>query len=156
MNTLSNFVITSSSDISFFYESIEQITPSSVLDYGMFLKRIGAISRQTLNRELPLSCRLDGIDYNSGLQIPVYNSIYNAIYDETLIDTITDVYDLIVFLQPIETDILSLSQKWDWISKHCTYAITNYSETLYNTIKNMTRHKEFTIANAPYSLIFFR
>ena len=82
MNNISEKLITNQNDIYIFFEIIKQIEPKSIIDLGMFLKRIGNISRQTANEEISGAVRMDAVDYLGDLQVPVYERVYNNIYNE--------------------------------------------------------------------------
>lgn len=71
--------ITDADEIYYYFEMINNIAPQSILDAGMFLKRIGAISRQAMSCEIPHSVSLYGIDFFPEKKIAVYQSIYNGI-----------------------------------------------------------------------------
>lgn len=71
--------ITDADEIYYYFEMINSVTPQSVLDAGMFLKRIGAISRQAMSCEIPQSVRLYGIDFFPETKMAVYRNIYDEI-----------------------------------------------------------------------------
>lgn len=71
--------ITDSDEIYYYFEMINSVTPQSVLDVGMFLKRIGAISRQAMSCEISQSVRLYGIDFFPEAKMMVYQNIYDEI-----------------------------------------------------------------------------
>lgn len=66
-----------------YFHIIKELQPLSVLDIGMFLKRVGSVSRQMMNCEISWDIRLDGIDFFPELQLPAWETIYNEIYTET-------------------------------------------------------------------------
>lgn len=71
--------ITDADEIYYYFEMINNITPQSILDVGMFLKRIGAISRQAMSCEIPGSVRLYGIDFFPEKEMAVYQNVYDEI-----------------------------------------------------------------------------
>lgn len=71
--------ITSGDDIFFYFEIIKQLQPQSMLDVGMFLKRIGAISRQAMSMEISQDMFMYGIDFFPEVNLPIYNQVYNGI-----------------------------------------------------------------------------
>jgi hypothetical protein len=154
-------------DISFFLQCVEQISPQSILDIGMFLKRVGCISRQALDVEIDPTCILDGTDCMPDIQVPIYHTIYDHILPlEDFLTHTTSLeyqpfplsnYDMTAVMQP--ANIIpqqTLAPMWEWISLHSHYAITNYFNGLYEPIPNVVRHKEFESAGRPFSIIFFR
>lgn len=72
-------MITDGTDIYFYFEVIRQLAPMSVLDIGMFLKRIGAVARQAVSCELSRDILLFGIDFFPEVRLAVYEKIYNGI-----------------------------------------------------------------------------
>lgn len=100
MNNISEKLITNQNDIYIFFEIIKQIEPKSIIDLGMFLKRIGNISRQTANEEISGAVRMDAVDYLGDLQVPVYERVYNNIYNESAFLKSAATYELAVILRP--------------------------------------------------------
>lgn len=68
-------------DIYIFYEAVRQLEPERILDIGMFLKRVGNVSRSAMNLSIAENTRLDGIDFFPELSLPVWNYIYDEITD---------------------------------------------------------------------------
>lgn len=79
MKTLENGYIINQNDMYLYFEIINQIEPDSIIDIGMFLKRIGAISRQVNGFFVPDNVVLDGIDIMPHLSVKVYEKIYDNI-----------------------------------------------------------------------------
>ena len=74
-------IITNENDIYIYFEVIEQLEPQKILDFGMFLKRAGSVSRKVMNREVPEKVRLDGVDFFPETNFPVWKNIYDRITD---------------------------------------------------------------------------
>lgn len=72
-------IIKNENSIYIFFQMIEQIKPQSVLDMGMFLKRVGSVSRKIMGCEVPERVQLDGVDFFPEVSFPVYQRIYNEI-----------------------------------------------------------------------------
>ena len=72
-------ILKNQNDIYIYFETIEQIEPRKVLDVGMFLKRIGCVSRKAMHREVSDEIQLDGIDFFSETDFPVWKNVYNDI-----------------------------------------------------------------------------
>lgn len=79
---MEDLVITDGTDIYVYFEVLRQLRPARVLDVGMFLKRIGAVSREAMSCRLPEGLRLDGIDAMPERRIPIYDRIYDHIYED--------------------------------------------------------------------------
>lgn len=93
-------ILKNENDIYIYFEAIEQLEPQKVLDIGMFLKRIGGVSRKAMNREVPAYTCLEGIDLFCDIKLPVWETIYDSILtaEAFLADTDKKRYDLAVFL----------------------------------------------------------
>lgn len=72
-------ILKNENSIYVFYEVIEQLEPESILDMGMFLKRVGSVSRKIMDREVPKEVVLDGVDFFPEVSFPIWNTIYNGI-----------------------------------------------------------------------------
>lgn len=93
-------ILTDENDIYIFFEVIKQLEPQKILDIGMFLKRTGSISRRAMNCEVPEEVRLDGIDFFSEMNFPVWKNVYNQIMspEQFLEKNTVREYDLIILL----------------------------------------------------------
>lgn len=74
--------ITSGNDIYFYFEMLRQLSPKRVLDVGMFLKRIGAVSRQAMATELSSQIQLWGVDLFPEVPLPIYEQIYDEVLEK--------------------------------------------------------------------------
>lgn len=77
MNT--NTIITDENDIFVYFQIIQQIQPASILDIGLFLQRIGAVSRQAMSCEIPKTTYLEGIELFDQNTLPIYSKVYDKI-----------------------------------------------------------------------------
>lgn len=93
-------ILKNENDIYMYFETIGQLEPQRVLDIGMFLKRIGSVSRKVMDRELPAEVCLDGIDLFPQLQFPVWDTVYDVrvSLNRFLAEPKEKRYDLAVFL----------------------------------------------------------
>lgn len=71
--------ITDSNAMFCYFEMIEKLGAKSVLDAGMFLKRIGAISRQMAGVSVSADTILCGIDFYEEIHLPIFRDIYDEI-----------------------------------------------------------------------------
>lgn len=91
--------VNNKNDYYIYFEIINQIEPSSVLDLGSFLKAAGAISRNIMDISISEEIILDSLDFCPKNNILVYEKIYNSIYTEQEIDELLmKNYELIVSL----------------------------------------------------------
>lgn len=89
-------VVTDQDEIYTYFEVIRQLSPACILDVGMMLKRMGAVSRQAMHCVIPQNVRLDGVDFYPEVELPIYHGIYDHIYLDSCLPE--DVYDLSVCL----------------------------------------------------------
>lgn len=71
--------ITNSNAMFCYFEMIQKLGAKSVLDAGMLLKRIGAVSRQMAGVEVGADILLCGIDMCSEIYLPICWDIYSEI-----------------------------------------------------------------------------
>lgn len=71
--------IVEENEVYFYFEMLNNIGGKRILDAGMFLKRIGAVSRQAMDCEIPESVQLYGIDLFPETGMAVYRNIYDEI-----------------------------------------------------------------------------
>lgn len=71
--------LNSQNDIYIYFETIEQMEPQMVLDIGMFLKRIGCVSRGAMNRCVPERVKLEGVDFFPDTAFPAWENVYDCI-----------------------------------------------------------------------------
>lgn len=62
-----------------YFEMIKQTGAKSILDAGMFLKRIGAVARQAVDCEISAQACICGVDFFPEADLPIYEMIYDQI-----------------------------------------------------------------------------
>lgn len=133
-----NFIITDENDIYVYFELIQQIKPKTILDVGMFLKRIGAVTRAARGREFSRQIELTGADFYPEYDFPVYYRIYDRIFPASMLTTSRNgdkagaVYDLAVLFHINE--YLSADEKnvlWDYLMHHCAYLIGDTTDSAF-------------------------
>lgn len=77
-----NKIITNLTDMVVYFQLIQKTQATSVLDVGLFLERIGAVSRTTSIGGISESVVLEGISMAEERPFPIYESIYNQIHFE--------------------------------------------------------------------------
>lgn len=87
-----------------YFRMIRKIDAKSVLDVGMFLKRIGSISRQLMGAAVPEDVKLTGIDYYTDINFPVWDLLYDKkmSINDFLENSRTETYDLAILLDGCE------------------------------------------------------
>lgn len=116
--------LTKKNDIFMFFDLIEQIAPERVLDVGMFLKRIGATSKQMFEKNIDDKICLDAIDFFPEYDFPIYETIYHHIWSMEEIQKEKDIerYDMAFLIHAdqliTEKDIFML-----WLKKHVKYCV---------------------------------
>ncbi len=107
-----------------YFETMAQLESKSVLDIGMFLKRIGSISRNVKGCEVPEETRLVGIDFWQETDFPVWRNVYNSIDNvETFLTyPVEKKYDLAIWLGMQElgekADLLTIINKAKTCAKY--------------------------------------
>lgn len=114
-------VVTDEDEIFTYFEVIRQLSPARILDVGMMLKRMGAVSRQAMHCAVPESARLDGVDFYPEVELPIYQTIYNHIYIATQLPD--EFYNLSVCLG-------CTAQQWIFSRQNLEYLFTHSSAIL--------------------------
>lgn len=140
-DSMDKMILTDETDIFAFFEVIDQVEASSILDVGMFLKRIGSVSRQIKEKEIYPNQRLTGVDFFPEISCPVWEKIYDDIYkpDEIFWTENTNQYELAVVLQLEEHMEKNLADcMWQWMSGHVSYILTDWD---MKKIENRAEYK---------------
>lgn len=110
-----SYAITCDSDVFLYFEVIERSEPDSIIDMGMFLERIGALSRSVKDKSISDDIILEAFVGKYQNILPIYRTVYNRIYN-TLPEKR---YDISVLMRPyslFDTSEIKLIAKW--IQKH--------------------------------------
>lgn len=93
-------IITNENDGYIFFEVIKRLEAMSILDVGMLLKRIGAVSRCAMNEEVPKDALLAGVDFFPETDFPVWKNVYDQIIQKDAFLECQQIqqYDLAVML----------------------------------------------------------
>lgn len=148
------YYITNKNEMFVFFQMIEQIEPESVLDVGMFLKRIGAISRNVLDSSIDENIRLDAVDIDDGVKLAVYDTVYTNIVTLQKLDLIQKT-DLVMMMDA--AGIMSVKELENvilWSEKNAKYIVTDaetYKEVSRFTINFQARN--ITVDEDVYYLI---
>ena len=138
---MNKMILTNETDIYTFFEIIDKSEAGSILDVGMFLKRIGSVSRQVKEKEIPRDRILTGVDYFEEIQCPVWNNIYDKIYtpEEIFITENNQRYELATVLQLHECiEEEKYFEMWKWLCGHVSYVLTDYN---IDKVKKMIKYK---------------
>jgi len=148
-------MITDSNDIFLYFEWIKQTKPAQVLDVGMFLQGIGAVSRQAMNCEIPENIILHGVSLSEKI-LPVYTQIYDQMVDiKSICQFDAYSYDLIYYLnvQGLSSDI-EMEALWRWLLAHgITIVADTKNVALVNFMAANAVCQTITIENKQYILI---
>lgn len=148
------YYITGQNDIFLYYEVMDQIKPESVLDIGMLLKRVGAISRQIKGREIERGIVLDGVDFRQEIHAGVYEMVYDHIYG--LDNWMTDRQYELCFMFCAE-GYISLKKQEDmalWLRKHTRYLVTDMSQVEAVFAKN-AECRALYVEDSRYYIVIF-
>ncbi len=113
--------ITDQNDFFFYFEIIRQIRPESVLDIGMFLKRIGAVSRNVKNMSFPDSVLLTGVDTDLTDNLGIYETIYDSIITVDEFLSTSAHYTLAIYIDDTESPELLPDDLISWLRGHVSY-----------------------------------
>ena len=145
--------IPNKNDIYLFFEIIRQAVPKRVLDVDLFLQRIGMISRQAMNYEIPTDVDLTGWNLSNHTILPVFKTIYDHILPHDC--KLNDIYDLIFLFHTNES--IAHSDKitiWEQLSSHGKHIITDATDSEF--LSYMTQKypcKSITLDQQAYILI---
>jgi hypothetical protein len=149
------YEITNQNDIFFFFEMIKKIEPDSILDVGLFLQRIGAISHHVLDMSIPEGVVCDGIRLGDQVIFPVTQTLYRSFYDLCEPDAS---YDLVSLMGA--TDFLSRSQEetlWQWLKTHARCVITDCKQVeSMPYLQTKGAYTSYLLENDTYALIIPR
>lgn len=151
-------ILKNENDIYIYFETIEQLEPQNILDAGMFLKRIGSVSRKVMSRKIPADVRLDGVDFFPETSFPIWEKIYNSIMDVPVFleSRRRAEYDLTVFLG---TEALYQKQDFEAVSekaaKHTRYLLADRNLKQWNKILPDEKIKELNLEEKKYYLFDF-
>lgn len=151
-------ILKNENDIYIYFETIEQLEPQNILDAGMFLKRIGSVSRKVMSRKIPADVRLDGVDFFPETSFPIWEKIYNSIMDvPVFLESRSGAeYDLTVFLG---TEALYQKQDFEAVSekaaKHTRYLLADRNLKQWNKILPDEKIKELNLEEKKYYLFDF-
>ena len=151
---MSSYHITSKEQMSFYFLTLNEIEPASVLDMGMFLKRIGAVSRSALDEKISEDILLDGVDFRGTPELPIYHPIYNHIFSSDQIDQ--QKYDVAVLLQP--EDIFSrqeIRRLLRWCPKSVSLLLTDLDVRILQDIFPHTQMKALGVSAADHTAVQF-
>ncbi|MGN0342148.1 MAG: DUF4422 domain-containing protein [Roseburia sp.] len=149
-------MITKENDIYLYFEIIRQLRPASVLDVGMFLSRIGAVSRQAMGCEVPEMVILDGVRTEESVCLPVYEGIYGRIYPagETWMQSET-VYDVGVVLHTSMKNACRQQAIWEYLWTHCGVIVFETDNVpLLELAVTHTKCQEITVDADRYILAY--
>lgn len=151
-------ILKNENDIYIYFEAIEQLEPQKILDVGMFLKRIGSVSRKAMDREVLPDIRLDGIEFFPERAFAVWKQIYDSIISvpSFLESKRQETYDLAVFLG---TEALYQKKGFDEVSikaaKCARYLLSDQNLEQWNKTLPKSRIKELNLEGQLYFLFDF-
>lgn len=153
---MDKMIHTNETDIYAFFEIIDRAEVDSILDVGMFLKRIGSVSRQVKDKEIPSNKKLIGVDIFHEVVCPVWNTIYDAIYrpNEFFLPENHQKYELATVIQLEECmDKEEVRSMWKWLSTHVSYIMTDWKLEEVKKIVTVKSEQEITVDDKSYKFI---
>lgn len=148
--------ITNENDIFTYFSVINDICPTSIIDVGMFLKRIGAVSRQARGVEISRDIRLDGIDIFPDINPKVFNVIYDEMYDLSLLEN-GNKYDLMIMLRTDSVFADREAEKiWNWAKQNVKYVFTSCeTEFELEELKKKGNVRDIRLEKELYAIVIF-
>lgn len=153
---MGNMILTSETDIYVFFEIIDKVEAESILDVGMFLKRVGSVSRQIKDKEISKDKTLVGVDFFPKVMCPIWNCIYDTVYtaSEFFQKESTKKYSLATVIQlnncMSEAEAVSM---WEWLGNHVSYVITDWGFEKISKVINVKNQRKIAVDGKPYSFI---
>lgn len=95
-------IITDMDEVFFCFEMLKNLSPNKVLDIGMFLKRIGAVSRQAMSHGISPDIYLCGVEFFSQYNLPIYEKVYDEIWDRETLCEKNEHFDVALMLDVAE------------------------------------------------------
>lgn len=150
-------LITDDNDIYIYFQMIDQLQPASILDAGLFLQRIGAVSRQAMSCEIPAHIYIEGIELFGQTPLPIYNRIYNRITILPEFDFFTDrIYDLAMclhvneWLHPDDRRFF-----WEYLITHARVILADTADADFvNFVLENCRCEALNLEGQQYALIY--
>lgn len=153
---MNSMILKNEDDIYIYFEAIRQLEAQAVLDIGMFLKRVGSISRKIMNMEAPETVQLDGVDFFREIHFPVWSNIYQKITDaeDFFLGKTETGYDLAIAfgLESIK-DQASVRQILESLKGTVRYLLLDDGLSTYRPIFSDARILDFSIDQSMYYLL---
>lgn len=153
---MDKMILTNETDMYAFFEMIDRTEADRILDVGMFLKRIGAVSRQIKDKEISREKKLTGIDFFTEIDCPIWNTIYDSVYqpDEFFLPENNQTYELAMVLQLEHCVKREESvQMWNWLSAHVSFFLTDWNMEEVKRLVKFKTETPITIDDKSYSFI---
>ncbi len=130
-----------------YYYAIEQKEPTSVMDVGLFMQKIGMISRDFADYFIPDNVPLYGLDFEGKEYFPLYEKFYDKIFDFNEPDKVDITPELALFVNIKEfRGKYEPSRLYGWLKEHCDYLFTEYiSEEQLDFLKKFGKTNPITI-----------
>lgn len=153
---MESMILTNETDIYVFFEIIDKVEAESILDVGMFLKRVGSVSRQIKDKEISGDKTLVGVEFFPEVICPIWNRIYNAVYtpDELFKKEHTRKYELatVLRLKDCMSDTEAATM-WKWLKKHVSYLLTDWDFMEISKVIDVRNERKITVDDKSYSFI---
>ena len=137
-------IIINDNDIYIYFQMIKSLRQTSILDMGLFLQRIGAISRQAMSCEIPSHIYMEGIELFGQTPLPIYNRIYDQITILPEFNFFADrTYDLAMCLRINEWIYPDDRQFfWEYLIAHAHSIVADTTDTEFVQFVTAHRHCE--------------
>lgn len=124
---MEKYYVTKKNDIYVYFQLIKEIEPEKIVDIGMFLKRIGAISRNVLDNSIHEQIVMEGTDVEESPNTKICDTIYNRIYSlEDMLSMRCDTTESCLVMMMDLTDLYGgekLDEISKWVSENAGYVL---------------------------------
>ncbi len=147
---IDKIVLTDPEEMMLYAAMINQIDADHILDIGMYMKRIGAVSRSFQEFYIEEEKDITGLELTP-LRIPIEERLYQRIVPKDFFGECEDSFGLVFALHVKELmGSLEYIKMWQWLSGHAGYVITDDVEAANLMGRRAT---EFPMTNATYYII---
>lgn len=154
--TMKDYILKDSNDLFTYYEVMNQMEAKCILDVGMFLKRVGSLTRDTVGEHLPENAFLSGIDIAPEIKFPAWSYIYDKIQDiSDFLEKESDItYDISFFLGMkglLPENVLK--ELIDKVSDSAEYVLIDDTIEEWDVMSTYTKKVPFEVEGKMYYLL---
>lgn len=153
---MKDYILKESNDLFTYYEIINQMEAKYILDVGMFLKRVGSLTRNTVGEQLPENAFLFGVDFTPEKNFPTWENIYDRIRNipDFMEESLNQIYEVGIFLGVQEALPESILEKLINKMKNCVeYVLIDDTLQCWDAMKVYKRKIPFMVDEKIYYVL---